>query len=135
MADTEPDGRGFEVVDLNYISLYVDRYDAAIEFYTRVFGPPDCAEDSVIGWRMGATWLTVFPAIGGSAPGLDPRNAEFAVQLAAPAQVDRLYELLLEAGAGPCMAPRDTSMYGPMRFGCVDDPFGVRIDVYCPLPE
>jgi hypothetical protein len=37
----------------------------------------------------------------------------------------------MAAGARPCMAPRDTSMYEPMRFGCVDDPFGVRIDVYC----
>jgi hypothetical protein len=24
-------------------------------------------------------------------------------------------------------------MYEPMRFACVDDPFGVRIDVYCPI--
>jgi hypothetical protein len=26
--------------------------------------------------------------------------------------------------------PEDTEMYEPMRFCCVDDPFGVRIDVY-----
>jgi hypothetical protein len=24
-------------------------------------------------------------------------------------------------------------MYEDMRFSCVDDPFGVRIDIYCPL--
>ncbi len=30
------------------------------------------------------------------------------------------------------MPPDDTKIYEPMRFACVDDPFGVRIDVYCP---
>ena len=29
--------------------------------------------------------------------------------------------------------PTDTKMYEPMRFACVDDPFGVRVDIYCPL--
>ncbi len=24
-------------------------------------------------------------------------------------------------------------MYEPMRFACVDDPFGVRVDIYCPI--
>ena len=31
------------------------------------------------------------------------------------------------------MEPEDTCMYEPMRFCCVDDPVGIRIDVYCPI--
>ncbi len=33
------------------------------------------------------------------------------------------------------MSPADTKMYEPMRFACVDDPFGVRIDVYFPFEK
>ena len=33
--------------------------------------------------------------------------------------------------AKDCWTPEDTEMYEPMRFSCVDDPFGVRINVYC----
>jgi uncharacterized glyoxalase superfamily protein PhnB len=62
----------------------------------------------------------------------NPRNTEFAIQLATPDEVDRLYGALITAGATFCRAPSDTRMYEPMRYCCVDDPFGVRIDVYCP---
>jgi uncharacterized glyoxalase superfamily protein PhnB len=123
----------YHIVDLNYITLYLHDHREAIAFYSRVFGAPETADEAsgTFGWRMGSTWLTLFPAAGGPVPGSNPRNGEFAVQVSAPAEVDALYEALVAAGARPCMAPRDTSMYEPMRFGCVDDPFGVRIDVYC----
>jgi hypothetical protein len=29
----------------------------------------------------------------------------------------------------------DTTMYEKMRFAAVDDPFGVRIDIYYPLED
>jgi hypothetical protein len=29
------------------------------------------------------------------------------------------------------MAPKDTRMYEAMRFCAVDDPVGIRIDVFC----
>jgi len=33
-------GRPYRVVDLNYFTLYVDDFQAATAFYTRVFCPP-----------------------------------------------------------------------------------------------
>ena len=51
-----------------------------------------------------------------------------------PEQVDLLYQALLEAGTTTCMQPEDGRMYEPIRFCCVDDPVGIRIDVYCPIP-
>ena len=127
--------RPFRILDLNYITLYIHDQRAAIEFYTGVFGAPDMADEESVtyGWRMGSTWLTLFPASGGPAPGVNPRNTEFAIQVAAPGEVDALYATLLAAGARACMPPSDTAMYEPMRFCCVDDPFGARIDVYCRL--
>lgn len=126
-----------EIVDLNYVSLYIDRYDEAIAFYSTVFGAPGYAEgESIVGWKMGATWLTVFRGDDAPHNGSDPRNTEFAIQVATPADVDRLIGRLVDAGATAFREPSDTTMYEPMRFGCVDDPFGVRIDVYCPIgPE
>jgi uncharacterized glyoxalase superfamily protein PhnB len=122
------------ITGLAYVSLYIEDLEAAVEFYSRVFGPPAYTEDTPVrGWRIGDTWLTLFPASAGSAGAGNPRGVEFAIRLASPEEVDSLYIALIDAGAKPCMKPRDTKMYEPMRFGCVDDPFGVRIDVYCPI--
>lgn len=130
-----PDHKPFHIVDLNYISLYIKDFHQAIAFYTEVFGEPDSVDEkeTTYGWKMGATWLTIFD---GNKAGLrddNPSNTEFAIQVSTLAEVDALYQALLNAGAKPCMPPEDTAMYQPMRFCCVDDPFGVRIDVYCPL--
>jgi predicted enzyme related to lactoylglutathione lyase len=126
--------RAFTIVDLNYVTLYMKDYREAIAFYTSVFGEPGTADDNarIYGWRMGATWLTLFPSAGGIDKENNPRNTEFAVQVSSVEEVDTLYKILIDAGARGCMAPHDTSMYEPMRFSCVDDPFGVRIDVYAP---
>lgn len=125
----------FTVVSLRFPSFYVKDYDAAVNFYTRVFGPAQNDDPRIKGWRLGDTWLTLFPAEDlGHDPDANPRNAEFAIQVAATEQVDVLYRALLEAGARTCMAPEDTRMYESMRFCCVDDPVGIRIDVYCPIP-
>lgn len=127
-------GDDVSVVDINYVSLYIEQFDEAVEFYSHVFGPPSYVEGQLRGWKMGATWLTVFHGADGPVGNADPRNIEFAVQVAAPAEVDRLVARLVDAGARVFSAPRDTRMYETMRFACVDDPFGVRVDVYCPLP-
>ena len=126
--------RPYRIVDLNYVSLYLQDLEAAVGFYTQVFGPPDSvdAPRQTYGWRLGATWLTLLPSRAGTARDSNPRNTEFAVQVAAPEEVDRLLAALIAAGARSFMAAEDTAMYEAMRFGCVDDPFGVRIDVYCP---
>ena len=127
----------FEIVSLNYISVYVKDLSEALAFYGGVFGPPTYREDDgrINGFRMGNTWLTVFSSDQGTAPGKNPRNTEFAIQVKAPAQVDVLHAAHVSAGAADVWKPEDTTMYEPMRFAAVDDPFGVRIDIYCPLPE
>ncbi len=125
------------IVGLSYISLYIADYDASIAFYTRVFGEPGYREEGqpIVGWHLGNTWLTVFDAAYGPAPGENPRGTEFAVQVQSPQDVDALYGQLIASGALSCREPEDTWMYESMRFACVDDPFGVRIDVYAALPE
>ncbi len=127
----------FKIVSLNYVCFYVKELDEAIAFYSRVFGPPEYREDEgrINGWKMGDTWLTIFSSDQGVAPTRNPGNAEFAVQVDTPEEVDRLYRAFVEAGAKDAWAPEDTQMYEPMRFSAVDDPFGMRIDIYCPLNE
>lgn len=132
---TKPEANdSYRIVDLNYVSLYFKDLDRALAFYSTVFGEPEVVEQDPIiyGYRMGSTWLTLFPSAGGTSKESNPRNAEFAIQVTAPQEVDALYNALIAAGAVECMPVRDTVMYEPMRYGCVDDPFGVRIDVYCP---
>ena len=127
----------YHIVGLNYVSLYFEDLTAAVAFYTAVFGPPESVEPdgTLYGWQMGSTWLSFFPAFAGTHPGSNPRNTEFAIQLARPEEVDRLYDALIAAGATVCRAPSDTRMYEPMRYACVDDPVGVRVDVYCPTGQ
>jgi catechol 2,3-dioxygenase-like lactoylglutathione lyase family enzyme len=124
--------RRYQVVGLHYVSLYMYDLDAAIAFYSAIFGPPESVDPEGMnyGWRMGSTWLTILPSSIGTAPESNPCNTEFAIQVSTAEEVDRLYQALVAAGAREFMAPADTTMYEPMRFACVDDPFGVRIDVY-----
>ena len=125
----------YNIVSLNYPSFYVKDYHIAVDFYTQVFGPPQNDTLRIKGWKMGDTWLTLFPSEDmGHDPDANPRNTEFAIQVTMPEQVDALYTALLEAGAKNCMEPEDTRMYEPMRFACVDDLVGIRIDVYCLIP-
>lgn len=128
--------RSFTVLSLNYVTFYVEALAQALEFYTYVFGPPDQVEAplAITGWKMGDTWLTLFPSRAGTVPGRNPCNAEFAFQVAAYDEVDILYQRLVEAGAKTVHAPEDTRMYENMRYACVDDPFGIRLDIYFPLP-
>jgi uncharacterized glyoxalase superfamily protein PhnB len=127
--------QSYQIVGLSYVSLYYKDLAEAVAFYTQVFGPPNSVDTpkAIYGWRMGSTWLTLLPSKAGTNPASNPSNSEFAIQVQSTGEVDQLYQALLAAGAQECMAPADTCMYDPMRFACVDDPFGVRIDVYCPL--
>ena len=127
----------FRIVALRYMSIYVKSVDDAVAFYSQVFGEPEYvdADTGTRGWKIGDTWFTVLSSKGGSATESNPVNTEFAIQVGSSDEVDRLYDALIEAGATRCCAPEDTWMYEKMRFSAVDDPFGVRIDVYCPLPE
>lgn len=129
------DSPALDIVGLRFVSLYYDDIEGATAYFARVFGPPAYveAEGAIRGWPMGDTWLTLFTSDQGLHAGSDPRGTEFAVHVATPAAVDRLYDRLIDAGGAPCMAPRDTEMYVPMRFAAVDTPHGPRIDVYCPI--
>jgi uncharacterized glyoxalase superfamily protein PhnB len=127
----------FTIVDLNYVSLYYKDFHKAIAFYEKVFGPPEQVDEvgEIYGWRMGSTWLTLFPSKKGTHKRSNPRNTEFAIQVSAPQEVDILYQTLIEAGAKKGWDTEDTAMYEEMRFCYVDDPFGVRIDIYCLLAK
>jgi len=127
----------FTVVDLNFVSLYYEDFEQAIAFYEKVFGPPENVDEegSIFGWRMGSTWLTLFPSKAGTKPGSNPQNSEFAIQVSAPEEVDALFHALITAGGKKGWEPNDTNMYDDMRFAYIDDPFGVRIDIYCLLPD
>jgi len=122
--------RSFNIVGLSYVSLYLKDFDEAAEFYSQVFGPSTSVENHILCWPMGSTMLTIFPSEYGSARGSNPRNTEFGIQVASPEEVD-----FLSVGAKGRHQPEDTWMYETMRFACIDDPFGVRIDIYCPIPE
>ena len=117
---------------LRYPSFYVKDYELAVAFYTKVLGPPQNDQERIKGWFIGDSWLTLFPAGDlGHDPDANPRNAEFAVEVALPEEVDRLYTAMLAAGGTTCMPPEDTQMYEAMRFCAVDDPVSIRIDVFC----
>ena len=127
----------FNIVGLNYISLYPADHAAVLAYYTQIFGPLDREDldDGVWGWQMGSTWLTIFPGKFGTNPEGNPQNIEFAIQVATPDEVNRLYHTFVAAGVKASQAPTDTVMYEPMRYAYVDDLFGVRIDIYCPIPQ
>lgn len=137
MSDDGP--LGDRIAGAAYPSFYVPDLAAAEAFYERILGPTEFREgDQLVGFKLGATWLTLFPTkLGPHSDVEGPRNAEFAIEVKTPEDVDRLYERLLACGAKPLkgFAPTDTWMYRKMRFACVDDPFGIRVDVFCPLPE
>lgn len=125
----------FAFTKLSYFSFYLKDYEKAIEFYTGILGEPPkpYPNEALTGWPIGSTWLTFFPAKGGTDPNRNPCNSEFAIEVETPEEVDRLHSAFVEAGAKDVWTPEDTEMYVPMRFSAVDDPFGIRIDIICPL--
>ena len=127
----------YGIQSLSFVSLYFKEHAEAIAFYSKVLGPPDKVneEESYTGWKLGDTWLTIFPSKIGTAPDSNPCNTEFAICVSTDEQVDALFAAFVEAGATGNWKPEDTWMYDPMRFSAVDDPFGVRIDIYCPHPK
>lgn len=127
----------FDITGLNYVSLYPADHRAALDYYASVFGPLDVEDPDtgIWGWKMGSTWLTVFPGASGPRPDSAMANVEFAIEVASPGEVDRLYEAFVAAGVTGSGPPMNTVMYEQMRFAYIDDSFGIRIDIYCPLPD
>ncbi len=109
----------FHFQGISGAAVYYQDYQAALAFFEQVFGPPGYVEGEFThGWRLGDTWLTVFPAKKGA-----PANVEVLLYLESAAEVDRLHAAMLAAG-GEGQPPVDTLMYAPVRIGMVTDPFG-----------
>lgn len=118
-ADPPPAPR-FDFTGPAGITLFYADYEAAVDFYTQVLGPPAYVEGaSTRGWPLGAGWLTLLRSQSG-----DPQNVEVTVQMATPAEAERLQEAFIVAG-GEGTEPSDQLMYVPIRACPVQDPFGV----------
>jgi hypothetical protein len=104
------------------VTLFMEQYEEALAFYSRVLGLPAYVEgDSTRGWRIGDFWLTLLPAAEGN-----PRNAEIQLAMDTQEDADDLYEAFIEAG-GEGEEPTDVLMYEPVRLYPVSDPFGTNI--------
>ena len=104
------------------VTLYYEDYEAAVEYYRQVLGPPAYVEGAgTRGWPIGSGWLTLLRGSSGN-----PRNVEVTFQVETPAEAERLQRAFIEAGGeGP--APTDELMYEPIRYCPVCDPFGTEL--------
>jgi len=128
-AKPPPDPR-FEFRGLHGTTLYFSDFEAAIDFYIRVLGPPAYVEgQGTRGWRLGNTWLTLLKGKSGN-----PKNVELNIITQTPQEADHLQNAFIEAG-GVGEPPSDQLMYEPVRFCPVQDPFGTNILIICPIPE
>jgi len=126
--DPAPEPR-YQVRGIHGATLFYEDYQAALHFFQQVFGPPAYVEgENTHGWKIGDSWLTVFPANQGS-----PQNIEVPIYLQTAEGVDRLYQACLTAGAHG-NPPQDTLMYLPVRIAIVTDPFGVMFTLVHEYP-
>ena len=127
--DPPPQPR-FQFSGLHGAALYFNEYEKAVAYYTQVLGSPGYVEGkNTNAWQLGNIWITLFPAKSGS-----PQNAELIIQMETPAEVDRLRDAFVAAGASGDAA-MDTLMFEPLRFASVQDPFGTLITIVSPLPQ
>jgi hypothetical protein len=109
-------------------TLYYEDYATALEFVTKVFGEPIYKEgENTHGWRLGLSWLTLFPAKSGN-----PTNCEVPLYVKSAQELDKLYAAFIAAGATG-EAPQNTLMYEPVRMAILTDPFGVTWDLVAQL--
>ena len=110
------------------VTLFYEEFDAAVEYYRQVLGPPAYVEGAETrGWPIGSGWLTLLR--GGSG---NPRNVEVMFRVETPAEAERLQRAFIEAGGeGP--APTDQLMYEPVRACPVRDPFGTDLLIFSPI--
>lgn len=120
----------FAFAGVSGATLYYQEYAAALAFFRKVLGEPAYVEGEFThGWRIGESWLTVFPAKSGS-----PSNLEVPIYLQNPADVDALYAAFIAAGAQGDL-PQDALMYLPVRMTVVTDPFGVMFTLVGEYPQ
>lgn len=120
----------FTFAGINGITLFYQDYEAAVEYFQQVLGPPAYVEgENTKGWRVGDTWLTLLRGADGN-----PRNVEVMIVVRNQGEADRLQRTFIEAGgSGP--DPVDTLMYEPVHVCPVTDPFGTNFMIYSPLEE
>ena len=85
-----------DVISLNFPSFYVKDYETAIAFYTRVFGPPQSDRPRIKGWKLGDTWLTLFPS---EDMGHDPDANPLHTKADSPTNIMGLPQLRGKSGA------------------------------------
>jgi len=112
------------------VALFVQDFDAAVEFYQQVLGPPAYTEGSgTQGWQIGSGWLTLLRGKSGA-----PQNVEVILDMETPEEAERLQIAFIKAGGeGP--APSNQLMYEPIRFCPVRDPFGTNILIISSLED
>lgn len=126
-AEPQPKPR-FAFVGARGVSISVVEHDAALAYYTEVFGPPAYIEgEGIHGWLLADTWFTLFQGESGG-----PTNSDVSLQMQTTAEAERLHAALIAAG-GNGEAPSDEIMYTPIRFCAVEDPFGLQWIVYASL--
>ena len=112
----------YDFLGLHGVALYFSDYPAAVDYYTKVLGPPAYVEgDSTKGWQIGNIWLTLFPSKSGN-----PQNTEIHFLMKTPQEAERLQQAFIAAG-GKGEPSSDQLMYEPLRFCSVKDPFGTDI--------
>src|SRR3990170_1488492 len=108
-------------------TLFFQEFDQAVEYYSRVLGPPAYVEgENTRGWKVGGTWLTLLRGKQGA-----PRNIEVQFVMQTPAEANRLQGAFVAAG-GSSRAAVDDLMYEPVHLCPVTDPFGTEILIVCP---
>ena len=112
----------YEFVGLHGVALYFKEYEAAVDYYSQVLGPPAYVEGKFTkGWQIGNIWLTLFPSQAGN-----PENAEIHFLLKTPQEAEKLQRAFIDAG-GTGEAPSQQLMYEPLWYCPVRDPFGTSI--------
>ena len=120
----------FEYAGIYGITLYFEDYEAAVDYYQKVLGPPAYVEgESTKCWQVGDTWLTLLRGSLGN-----PKNVEVMIVMRSAAEADRLQRAFIDTGCSGA-EPEDTLMYEPVHVCPVTDPFGTNILIFSPSEE
>jgi len=127
--DPQPESR-YDYRGILGASIHYKDRAAALEFLQRVFGPPAYVEGKdTHGWKLGESWLSVFPSDVGTAT-----NMDIPLYLQSAEEVDKLYRAFIEAGAEG-EPPKNNLMYEQVRIAFLRDPFGVAWILLCDIIE
>jgi len=126
-SDPPPEPR-YQISGISGVALFIEDFDAAVEYYQKVLGPAAYVEGKgTRGWRIGSGWLTLLRGKSGA-----PQNMELILSMETQEQAERLQHAFIEAGGeGP--PPSDQLMYEPIRYCPVCDPFGTDLLIISPL--